>query len=67
MQRAVKEIEYWQNANIMDVIDFIPPVQLLPINQTEILEQARRISAEGAAHLSGVFDNLMYAERELSK
>src|SRR5580765_725752 len=66
MQRAMKEIEYWLNVNIMDVIDFIPPVQLVPSTQTEILEHARKISVEGAAHLSGVFDNLLYAERELT-
>jgi hypothetical protein len=66
MQRAMKEIEYWQNLDSLEVLTCLPPIQLVPVNQTEILEYARKVSAAGAAHLSGVFDNLLYAEREIT-
>ena len=65
-QTAMKEVEYWQNVDDMAIIACLPPIQLVPANRTEILEHARRICAEGAARLSSVFDNLMYAERELT-
>lgn len=65
MQRAVKEIEYWQKVSPMEVIGYRLRVQLVPVNQTEILQHARRVSAKGAEHLSEVFDCLMYAEREI--
>ena len=66
MQRAMREIEYWLRLDSMEAIAYLPSIQLLPANQTEILEHARKICAEGAAHLSGVFDNLLYAEREIT-
>ncbi len=68
MQRAMKEIEYWKNIDndYLAVTSCLPPIQLVPPNQMEILEHGRKICAEGAAHLSGVFDNLLYAEREIT-
>ena len=66
MQRALKEIEYWQSLDSMEALAYLPSIELVPANQTEILEHARKICSEGAAHLSGVFDNLLYAEREIT-
>ena len=66
MQTTMKEVEHWQNVDDMAILTCLPPIQLVPANRTEILEHARKISAQGAACLSSVFDNLIYAERELT-
>lgn len=66
MQRSMKEIEYWRNVDSMEVIACLPPIRLLPENQMEILERARTLSAGGSTHLSGAFDNLRCAEREIA-
>jgi hypothetical protein len=64
MQRAMKEVEYWRNVD-SGIVPLVP-IQLVPPNYLEILEHARKISAQGAKHLSGAFDNLLFAERELT-
>jgi hypothetical protein len=68
MQTAIRNIEYWQGANVYSLaaIHAIPQnVQLLPGNANSAVEHSRRISVEGSGELSSALDYLRYAENEI--
>ena len=64
---AMKQIEYWKSMEISFATSrTLPPTEdLIPTTIASAIEHARRISREGAEHLSGVFDNLRLARNEI--
>jgi len=64
---AVKQIEYWRALEItLPASRSLPPTDdLVPANATSAVEQARRLSADGARHLSEAFDYLRLARVEI--
>ena len=67
IQRVYREIDYWKSINIsnLQALYAIPQVRLRAENEAEVIQFARRISAEAASELSSAFDNLIFAEREI--
>jgi len=61
IQSAVSAIQYWksQPLNKLATVRGLPPTDgLVPVNASAAVEHARRISIEGAQHLSAAFDDL---------
>jgi hypothetical protein len=68
MQTAIRNIEYWQSANVynMGATYSIPQnIQILPDNAHSAVEHSRRISVEGSGQLTSAFDHLRHAETEI--
>ncbi len=67
IQRVYREIDYWKSINIanLQALYALPQVRLRVENETEVIQFARRISADAAGELSSAFDNLIFAEREI--
>jgi len=68
MQTAIRNIEYWQSANVysMAATYSIPQhIQILPDNARSAVEHSRRISVEGSGQLTSAFDHLRHAETEI--
>lgn len=68
MQTAIRNIEYWQSANVYSMAGtyaISQNIQILPGSAHSAVEHSRRISVEGSGVLSSAFDYLRYAETEI--
>ena len=67
-QTASFNIKYWKTTNVLDLAtrNAIPlKVDLVPPDAQSAVYHARRLSPEGAAHLSYAFDKLRIAQNEI--